>query len=266
MAQLGIRSPWKFIPAPSAWGWEQRAGKLHTDGSGISWKGAWRVPGLIQLCCLGYTGIPRPRHPKEPCPAVLPAELPIPARSPGERSSDPKEIPWWEKRWQWESSENGDHSGKHGPEGVTEGWGLLLLFPIHWNQLGNNPAWRVLEIAGRERSRAGQTSNNADVWRLVWDRALVARGELPGSFRALAPGGATPGAPGCSRVSTFFLPLRVFQGFLKEWCSSGEQPHGELDPGAMRQPRSWVTAPVPESPGHIQRELIPQESQAKPRM
>lgn len=182
MAQLGIQSPWKFIPTPSAWGWEQRAGKLHTDRSGISWKGAWRVPGLIQLCCLGYTGIPRPRHPKEPCPAVLPAELPIPARSPGERSSDPKEIPWWEKRRQWESSENGDHSGKHGPEGVTGGWGLLLLLPTPWNQLGNNPAWRVLETAGRERSRAGQTSNNADVWRLVWDRALVARGELPGSF------------------------------------------------------------------------------------
>lgn len=185
-------------------------------------EGSWPDPALLPWIHRNSS----PQAPEGACPAVLPAELPIPARSPGERSSDPKEVPWWEKRRQWESSENGDHSGKHGPEGVTGGWGLLLLLPTHWNQLGNNPAWRVLEIAGRERSRAGQTSNNADVWRLVWDRALVARGELPGSFRALAPGGATPGAPGGSRVSTFFLPLRVFQGFLKEWrpAPAGSSP------------------------------------------
>lgn len=66
-----------------------------------------------------------------------------------------------------------------------------------------------LEIAGRERSRAGQTSNNADTSGDSSGTELCGHRELPEPAAA----GATPGS---SRLSSFLLPPRVFQGLLKE--------------------------------------------------
>ncbi|XP_038018200.1 uncharacterized protein LOC119711743 isoform X1 [Motacilla alba alba] len=136
-----------------------------------------------------------------------------------------------------------------------------------------------LEIPGREQSRDGQTSNNADVWRLVWDRARVAPGSSPGA-------GTGRSRPGSSRLASFSLPPSFFQGLLKEslpapgensptesWSSeqsAGPSPGCQswvpvLVPGASPgcqsqvpgashgsrcQPQSWVSVPIPgASPG-----------------
>ncbi|XP_063274198.1 uncharacterized protein LOC134561271 [Prinia subflava] len=93
-----------------------------------------------------------------------------------------------------------------------------------------------LEIPGRERSRDGQTSNNADVWSLGWARAL------------LAPGAA---APRSSCGSSFSLPLRIFQGLWKEWGETAPRRAGAwskvpgLSSGASPNPRCQSQVPVP---------------------
>lgn len=51
--------------------------------------------------------------------------------------------------------------------GEVRHWWLLMLFPIDWKQLMNYSACSMLATGREERSRDGQTSNNADVWMLV---------------------------------------------------------------------------------------------------
>lgn len=66
-----------------------------------------------------------------------------------------------------------------------------------------------LEIAGRELSRAGQTSNNAERLETGLGQSSAGTGRIPGR----AAGGAAPGRSG---VSSFLLPPRIFQGLWKE--------------------------------------------------
>lgn len=150
----------------------------------------------------------------------------------------------------------------------------------HWG-LGAAPAPPYPLESIREQSSlacAGNSGKGTEQGRanLKQCRRLEARlgqssggtGGAPGELSSAGTGRSHPGSPGRLQGLHVFPPTarfpRISEGMTP--CSSGEQPHGELDPGAMRQPRSRVTAPAPESPGHIQRELIPRESQAKPRM
>lgn len=165
---------------------QEKCTKTGQGDPGWSTEGSWPDP--------GFTRIPHP-PPEGAVSSAPPAEQFL---SPGKWSCDPKEIPLWEKRWQRESSarlqlqEPGMGTRKNHPKCVTGGWGLPLLFPRPLESIREQFG---LEIAGREGSRAGQTSNNADVWRLVWDRA------------PLAPGGAAPGSSG---LSSFFISHCAF--------------------------------------------------------
>lgn len=97
--------------------------------------------------------------------------------------------------------------GERGPKCVTGGG--LGAVPALPRALESIREQFGLEIAGKERSRAGQTSNNADTSGDSSGTELCGHRELPEPAAA----GATPGS---SRLSSFLLPPRVFQGLLKE--------------------------------------------------
>lgn len=156
--------------------------------------------------------------------------------------------------------------GKHGPERVTGGWGLFLLFPIHWKKLRNNSAWCVLEIPGRERSRDGRTSNNADGEARL-GQSSGGTGRSQGAPSA-GTGSSHPRSPGELRGLHIFPPTfskdrRRNDALLQGGAAprrAGSRSNVPV-PGARPRCQSQHWA-APDSPGRIQREPSIQASRA----